>query len=462
MDDRPLVSILSNVKNRSYSIRRCVESIVNQDYENIEHIIQDGASTDGTREILQEYAERYPERIKLVSEPDHSGAEAFFRALKRMKGTIMGTCLSDEELLPHAVSWAVARFGEHPQAGAVYGDCHSSDLDGNIIQSTPSRSFTIAEYLCHEVVPPFAASFFRTDCLKAIGLFDSEWSTAVGEFELWVRLGLRYPVQYTPGFVAKFGVHPGSNTSKPEVVLGLVNPRLEMMGRLFNDPQTPEELRRLAARAYSGLHLWVAESLIRMRDYPAAVSQIEAALQYKPNIFHLADTLVRLAERTSEFGGMPRRVLEMAVKLDDSQTDVRYLYAAALSLMGDDVDAEILAQAALDSYAEIPGAYAILNRIAAKRGGLSGGTASAAEQGKSPQAPALNAGFSAQVDALVQQGASALAQANLEEAAGCFRQAVQKNPAARQAWEGLAETARQSGDSTTYEWALSQARALQS
>jgi glycosyltransferase involved in cell wall biosynthesis len=75
---KPLVSIFSVVKNRAYTIRRCVESVLSQDYSNIEFIIQDGASTDGTLAILQDYATKYPQAIKLVSQPDASAEEGFF------------------------------------------------------------------------------------------------------------------------------------------------------------------------------------------------------------------------------------------------------------------------------------------------------------------------------------------------------------------------------------------------
>jgi tetratricopeptide (TPR) repeat protein len=461
MDERPLVSILSNVKNRAYTIRRCVESIMNQDYPNIEHIIQDGASTDGTREILQDYAARYPERIRLVSEPDRSGEEAFFRALKRMNGAIMGTCLSDEELLPHAVSWAVDRFMEYPQAGAVYGDCYTSDLDGNILKETRTRGFSIGEYLCHEVVPPFAASFFRVDCLKEIGLLDSEWSFSVGEFELWVRLGLRFPIQYIPGFVAKFGMHPDSNTSKPGVVLGLIEPRLEMMAKLFTSPDTPESLRQLAPRAYAGLHLWVAESLIGMGAYREAGLQLEAAMQYKPNIFRIADMMLMLARYTSEWGDVPQKALQMAVNLDDKRSDVRYLYAVALYMAGDDEDAEILAKATLELQPDLPGANDVLGRIQARKVNKTRLTF-AATAGESPAAQGNSAAAAgADTVALIQEGNLALGRGDLPHAAHCFHQALQRNPADRQAWEGFAEAARRAGNETAYEWALSQAHTLQ-
>ena len=114
----PLVSIFCFCKNRVKTIRRCIDSIITQDYPNVEIIVQDGASTDGTLEILQEYGNQ----IKLVSEPDTGPMDGFFRALQRIRGEFFGSCLSDEELFPHAVSWGVENLIKRPEVAAIYGD----------------------------------------------------------------------------------------------------------------------------------------------------------------------------------------------------------------------------------------------------------------------------------------------------------------------------------------------------
>ena len=101
--NNPLVSIICVCKNRKEYIRQCVESVLSQNYENFEFLIQDGASTDGTVEIIQEYRD---DRIKLVSEPDSGPGEALVRALHRIRGSIWGSCLSDEAMRPHAVTTA--------------------------------------------------------------------------------------------------------------------------------------------------------------------------------------------------------------------------------------------------------------------------------------------------------------------------------------------------------------------
>jgi glycosyltransferase involved in cell wall biosynthesis len=78
----PLVSIFMFVRNGAPSVRRAVDSVLAQAHPNIEFVVQDAASTDGTLEILKSYGQR----IKLVSEPDAGPHEGLWRVLARCTG----------------------------------------------------------------------------------------------------------------------------------------------------------------------------------------------------------------------------------------------------------------------------------------------------------------------------------------------------------------------------------------
>src|SRR5690349_15322780 len=143
------------VRNGARSVRRAIDSIMAQTYPNIEFIVQDGASTDGTLEILQSYGER----IKLKSEPDSSPTEAFWRAISRCTGEILGSCLADEELLPDAVDRAVRTFQTNPEIGAITGDALVTDIDGNVTGSWTSGPFNLVDYLTVDYSPYLVSSF---------------------------------------------------------------------------------------------------------------------------------------------------------------------------------------------------------------------------------------------------------------------------------------------------------------
>ena len=284
-DPVPLVSIFGHVKNASKTIRRCVESVLALDYPNYEFVIQDGASTDGTLQILQEYAQKRPDVIKLVSAPDSCGEEGFFRALQRCQGEFIGSCLADEALLPHAAKWALAAFTRFPAAGAVYGDLYITDALGNITSEfTAPHPFSIEKYLLHEVNPPFAATYFRRAALEAINFRTYPWAFRMGEFELWVRLALDHPVYYVPGRIATYAVHAAQLSAKKDVLIKLLDSRLEYFQRFFAVESNQARFGNIRNQIVGGAHLFVAEVLRDSGTYPAAAELLLKGATYRPTV----------------------------------------------------------------------------------------------------------------------------------------------------------------------------------
>jgi glycosyltransferase involved in cell wall biosynthesis len=203
--EQPLVSIFMFVRNGGKSLRRAIDSVFAQTYPNIEFIVQDAVSTDGTLDLLRGYGDR----IKIVSEPDSGPSEGLWRAMNRCTGEFVGSCLADEELMPDAVERAVRAFQESPTTGAVTGDAWITDIDGKITGSWTSGPFTLVDYLLASYSPYFVSSFFRRDVLLAVGLREKTWNLNCVEFELWCRVASRSHVKYVPHVLAKYAQHPG-------------------------------------------------------------------------------------------------------------------------------------------------------------------------------------------------------------------------------------------------------------
>lgn len=212
-DSEPLVSIISFCKDRASTIRRSVDSVLAQGYQHFEFVVQDGASTDGTLEILRSYADP---RIKIVSEPDSGPAEAFWKVMNRCEGEIIGTCLSDEELLPGSVAMAVERFRDDPSPGAITCDGYITDPDGRVTGEFNAGEFDLVDYLFGPYCPFWPGSFFRRQALIEVGLHTHAWTIECLEFETWCRLGTLHRVVHVPVRVSKYAVHPTqlSNTAR--------------------------------------------------------------------------------------------------------------------------------------------------------------------------------------------------------------------------------------------------------
>lgn len=231
MANRPLVSILCFCKDRAATLRRSIDSVIGQSYDHLELVVQDGASTDGTLEILQSYEDR---RLRLVSEPDSGPAEAFWKVLNRCQGDIIGTCLSDEELLPGAVERAVEIFRTHPGIGAATCDGYLTDPAGNVTGTFEAGEFNLVEYLFGPYCPFWPGSFFRRQALLDVGLEKPGWSIGALEFEIWCRLGSQHSVRYVPVLMSKYAIDGGQLSNTPKHFNEHMNSRVAIIERMFS------------------------------------------------------------------------------------------------------------------------------------------------------------------------------------------------------------------------------------
>jgi glycosyltransferase involved in cell wall biosynthesis len=222
--ERPLVSVFMFVRNGGKSLRRAIDSVMAQTYPNVEFVVQDAVSTDGTSDVLRSYGDR----IKLVSEPDSGPSEGLWRAMNRCTGEFVGSCLADEELLPDAIERAVRSFQEDPNTGAITGDALITDIDGKTTGSWTSGPFNLVDYLLADYSPYFVSSFYRRSVLLDIGLRENNWNLDCVEFELWCRLASHSHVKYLPHVLAKYAQHPGQLSSSHADAL------MHIKGRLAN------------------------------------------------------------------------------------------------------------------------------------------------------------------------------------------------------------------------------------
>jgi glycosyltransferase involved in cell wall biosynthesis len=131
----PKVSVIVPIYNQLSFIRETVESVLAQDHQNIELVLSDDGSTDGTSEVLREYAAQEPERVKMVASDENTGiAGAFNRALDAHRGDYIAWLGGDDVMLPGKLSRQVAALQMHPEA---IGCCH----DAEVFDSDSGRAY---------------------------------------------------------------------------------------------------------------------------------------------------------------------------------------------------------------------------------------------------------------------------------------------------------------------------------
>lgn len=207
-DSSPLlVSIVTPSYNSAPFLAECIESVLTQDYPNIEYIVMDGGSTDETPAIL----ERYRNRIaRIHSAPDFGQAQAINRGLAGATGQIVAFLNADDAYLPGAVSEAMRHMTAHPQAAVVYGNAFHVGEDGTTLASYPTRDFDrdALKRSCYICQP---AAFVRREAFERAGALNPAFHYVL-DYDLWIRLAAVSDFVRIEPYLAKSRVHGGSKS----------------------------------------------------------------------------------------------------------------------------------------------------------------------------------------------------------------------------------------------------------
>jgi glycosyltransferase involved in cell wall biosynthesis len=191
MMPKPLVSIITPSYNQAAFLEQTILSVLMQDYEPIEYLIVDGASTDGSLEIIKHYADRL---AWWVSEPDSGQAEAINKGLRQAKGEIVAWINSDDLYMPCAVSRAVAALQQNLDLGMVYGDAISIDTNGKPINKLTFGDWSLRELIRFRVICQ-PTVFMRRTVLERADYLDTSYHFML-DHHLWIRIAQLAPISY--------------------------------------------------------------------------------------------------------------------------------------------------------------------------------------------------------------------------------------------------------------------------
>lgn len=189
MINNPLITIVTVTHNliesgRKEHFKQCLESVHNQTYNNIEHIVIDGSSTDGTIDLIKEYAEMG--WIKYISEPDNGPYEAFNKGIVAANGKYIGFLNSDDYYHDCSGVEETVRALEKSKADFSYSSC--------IILSEISEKLNLyrANIHCAFTKTPFVhlSMFTKKDVLLKENLFDTKYKIA-SDYDLILKLLLK-------------------------------------------------------------------------------------------------------------------------------------------------------------------------------------------------------------------------------------------------------------------------------
>ena len=211
------ISVVTAVYNRVGTILDAMESVQNQSYPDVEHVIQDGGSNDGT---LERIAPILGPATALVSERDKGIYDAINRGIARASGDVIGLMHSDDLFAHSQVLERVAEKFADPAVEGIYGDLEyvSANDTKKVVRYWKSGEYT-PKRLSRGWMPPHPTLYLRREVFDRFGLYDTSFSIAADYDAM-----LRYLVQgginlaYIPEVMVKMRLGGESNRSLERIL----------------------------------------------------------------------------------------------------------------------------------------------------------------------------------------------------------------------------------------------------
>lgn len=213
--DKPLVSIITPVRNNIKYLEKCIQSVLNQSYPYIEHIFVDGVSTDGTLEMLADYRSKYPDRIKFISEPDKSAGEAWIKGLRIAKGSILGWLGADDTYEPDAIQTVVKFFKTDQSAYFVFGGCNYINETGEVIKQVITKDFDLNEAINDMCSLPNTSAFYKREVIDKVN--PDIIAEQDSEVEYWIMVGEIFKIHRIEPVLSNFRVYNDKNRAQNDM-----------------------------------------------------------------------------------------------------------------------------------------------------------------------------------------------------------------------------------------------------
>lgn len=166
----PRISIVTISFNQASYLEECIRSVLEQDYSNLQYIVVDPGSTDGSRNIIHNYKDK---GIRAILEPDKGPSDGLNKGFSICDGDIYGYINADDRLYPGSLGYVADFFRQNPNVEVLTGAIRMIDKNGNPrLRSRTSDMFTLEGYIAGICTICQQATFFRRESFLKVGGFN--------------------------------------------------------------------------------------------------------------------------------------------------------------------------------------------------------------------------------------------------------------------------------------------------
>jgi len=288
MNDKPLVSVVVATYNMAQYICEAVDSVLNQDYQNIEVILVDDGSEDDTQQKLQRYAG--DQRVKIFWQHNAGQTAAKNRGLNEAVGEYIGFCDADNYWLPGKLSMQLDFCEENKKPTVIYGDLQLIDVLGKNLNTPIVKRYSgkITGPLLMDNFVTFNTTLIPRRILDEVGGFDETLRMGI-DYDLWLRISVHYDFQYLPKPLVGYRIWGGQMSNR-------TGERFENFFRLmknflgkYPDSVSSVEIKRGWAHTYVSRGRWQ----VTERRYRAALQDYLTAFRLRPYDWRLWKSMLK-------------------------------------------------------------------------------------------------------------------------------------------------------------------------
>ena len=271
-----MVSIVIPAYNHARYLPEAIDSVLNQEYPNVELIVLDDGSTDGTSEVLRGYGDRF----HWESHPNMGQANTLNKGWRMAKGEFLAYLSADDFLYPREVGTCVACLRDNADAVLCYPDFDLVDPESRVVRNIRAPEYSYQEMVTRFISAPSTGALFRRSAYLKAG----EWDPVLRhspDYEYWLRLGLHGRFVHVRENLAAFRVHEGSQSFAPTTV-ERAEEALRIIDKYYRLPGLPAEVVAAKKESFASANILVAQLHLRAGRHREAASRVMRGMLISP------------------------------------------------------------------------------------------------------------------------------------------------------------------------------------